>query len=105
MVAELRAAGETNVFDRMAAQGVAGTKRCNFCVQGIRCSLCSQGPCRITEKAPRGVCGIDADGMAMRNFLLQNTMGTSTYVYHATEVFRTLAQATPGGTYEIRDWG
>jgi carbon-monoxide dehydrogenase catalytic subunit len=49
------------------------------------------------------VCGIDADGMAMRNFLLQNTMGTATYVYHATEVMKTLAQAKPGGTYEIKD--
>ena len=104
MVEQVRAAGETNVFDRMAAQGEFGDKRCKFCVQGIRCSLCSQGPCRITEKAPRGVCGIDADGMAMRNLLLQNTMGTSTYLYHATEVFKTLGEATPGGTYEIKDW-
>jgi carbon-monoxide dehydrogenase catalytic subunit len=104
MIDKTRADGEATVFDRMEAQGAFGDKRCKFCVQGIRCSLCSQGPCRITEKAPRGVCGIDADGMAMRNLLLQNTMGTSTYVYHATEVFRTLAEATPGGTYEIRDW-
>jgi carbon-monoxide dehydrogenase catalytic subunit len=105
MVGKVRETGDTNVFDRMAAQGEFGEKRCKFCVQGIRCSLCSQGPCRITEKAPRGVCGIDADGMAMRNLLLQNTMGTSTYLYHADEVFKTLAQATPGGTYEIKDWG
>ena len=42
--------------------------------------------------------------MAMRNFLLQNTMGTATYTYHAVEVMKTLAQATPGGTYEIKDW-
>ena len=87
----------------MEAQG-DGHKRCKFCEQGIRCSLCSQGPCRITEKAPRGVCGIDADGMAMRSFLLQNTMGTAAYTYHAGEVMKTLAQATPGGTYEIKDW-
>ena len=40
----------------------------------------------------------------MRNFLLQNTMGTATYTYHATEVMKTLAQAKPGGTYEIKDW-
>ena len=63
------------------------------------------GPCRITPKAPRGVCGIDADGMAMRNFLLQNTMGTATYMYHANEVFKTLAEATPSGTFEVKDWG
>ena len=103
MIEQVRAGGETNVFDRMAAQGEYGEKRCQFCVKGIRCSLCSQGPCRITDKALRGVCGIDADAMAMRNFLLQNTMGASTYIYHATEVFRTLATAEPGGTYEIKD--
>ena len=104
MIAHTRAAGEETSFDRMEAQGDLGAKRCKFCEQGIRCSLCSQGPCRITERAPRGVCGIDADGMAMRNFLLQNTMGTATYTYHATEVMKTLAQAKPGGTYEIKDW-
>jgi anaerobic carbon-monoxide dehydrogenase catalytic subunit len=100
MYDKVHAEGEDNVFDRMEAQG----KRCGFCEQGIRCSLCSQGPCRITAKAPRGVCGIDADGMAMRNFLLQNTMGTAAYTYHAGEVMKTLAKATPGGTYEIKDW-
>jgi carbon-monoxide dehydrogenase catalytic subunit len=101
MLKQTREAGESTAFDRMDDMG----RRCGFCEQGIRCSLCSQGPCRITDKAPRGVCGIDADGMAMRNFLLQNTMGTATYTYHATEVMKTLAQATPGGTYEINDWG
>jgi carbon-monoxide dehydrogenase catalytic subunit len=100
MLEEMRENGEDSVFDRMDAQG----KRCSFCEQGIRCSLCSQGPCRITAKAPRGACGIDADAMAMRNFLLQNTMGTAAYTYHAGEVMKTLAQAKPGGTYEIKDW-
>ncbi|HOT24001.1 MAG TPA: anaerobic carbon-monoxide dehydrogenase catalytic subunit [Thermoleophilia bacterium] len=104
MLEATRAAGEDTVFARMEAQGDLGTKRCSFCERGIRCSLCSQGPCRITERAPRGVCGIDADGMAMRNFLLQNTMGTATYTYHATEVMKTLREARPGGTYEIKDW-
>jgi len=100
MLERTRAAGESTAFDRMDDMGT----RCEFCEQGIRCSLCSQGPCRLTEKAPRGVCGIDADGMAMRNFLLQNTMGTATYTYHATEVMKTLRVAEPGGTYEIKDW-
>jgi carbon-monoxide dehydrogenase catalytic subunit len=100
MLEKTRAAGESTSFDRMDDMGT----RCEFCEQGIRCSLCSQGPCRLAEKAPRGVCGIDADGMAMRNFLLQNTMGTATYTYHAAEVMKTLAQAKPGGTFEIKDW-
>ena len=111
MLEESSEAGESTSFDRMDDMGTplhfcekASAAPAAFCEQGIRCSLCSQGPCRITEKAPRGVCGIDADGMAMRNFLLQNTMGTATYTYHATEVMKTLAQAKPGGTYEIKDW-
>jgi len=100
MLERTRAAGESTAFDRMDDMGT----RCEFCEQGIRCSLCSQGPCRITAKAQRGVCGIDADGMAMRNFLLQNTMGTATYTYHATEVMKTLRVAERGGTFEIKDW-
>ncbi len=100
MLEQTRADEEATAFERMDQMGT----RCGFCEKGIRCSLCSQGPCRISEKAPRGVCGIDADGMAMRNFLLQNTMGTATYTYHATEVMKTLRQAKPGGTFEIKDW-
>lgn len=100
MLKQTREAGESTAFDRMDDMGV----RCKFCEKGVRCSLCSQGPCRLTDKVTRGVCGIDADGMAMRNFLLQNTMGTATYMYHAVEVMKTLKQAAPGGTYEIKDW-
>jgi anaerobic carbon-monoxide dehydrogenase catalytic subunit len=100
MLEQTRADEKSTSFDRYDAQG----NRCGFCEKGIRCSLCSQGPCRITEKAPRGVCGIDADGMAMRNFLLQNTMGTATYTYHAVEVMKTLKAAQDGGTFQIKDW-
>jgi carbon-monoxide dehydrogenase catalytic subunit len=100
MLEQTRADSKETAFERMEQQG----HRCTYCEQGIRCSLCSQGPCRISAKAPRGVCGIDADGMAMRNFLLQNTMGTATYTYHATEVMKTLRVAEPGGTFEIKDW-
>ena len=64
----------TNLFDRFEAQGT----RCPFCSQGIRCALCSNGPCRIKKGADRGVCGIDADGMAMRNMLIRNILGSST---------------------------
>ena len=92
--------GITNVFDRFAAQG----KRCNFCEQGISCQLCSNGPCRIKPGADRGVCGIDADGMAMRNLLFLNTMGTSTYTFHAKETAKTLKATALGNTpFQIKD--
>ncbi|HEY9205776.1 MAG TPA: anaerobic carbon-monoxide dehydrogenase catalytic subunit [Candidatus Methanoperedens sp.] len=92
----------TNTFDRFDAQG----KRCSFCEQGISCQLCSNGPCRIKPGAERGTCGIDADAMAMRNFMFLNTMGTSTYTFHAKEVAKTMRATAMGKTpFQIRDEG
>ena len=45
------------------------TPHCKFGEQGICCRICAMGPCRITPKAPRGVCGCDAHGIVGRNFL------------------------------------
>jgi carbon-monoxide dehydrogenase catalytic subunit len=96
----LKKDGMTNTFDRSFAQG----KRCSFCEQGISCQLCSNGPCRIKPGAERGVCGIDADGMAMRNFMFLNTMGTATYTFHAKEVAKTLKATALGKTpFQIKD--
>ena len=90
----------TNSFDRAEAQG----KRCSFCEQGISCQLCSNGPCRIKPGAERGVCGIDADAMAMRNLMFLNTMGTATYTFHAKEVAKTLKATALGKTpFQIKD--
>ncbi|MGB4395441.1 MAG: hypothetical protein WBI98_11195 [Tepidanaerobacteraceae bacterium] len=36
----------------------------------------------------RGVCGIDADAMAIRKLLLQNAMGAATYAHHAYQAFK-----------------
>ncbi len=96
----LKKDGITNTFDRFDAQG----KRCTFCEEGISCQLCSNGPCRIKPGASRGVCGIDADAMAMRNLLFLNTMGTSTYTFHAKEVAKTLkATALRKTPFQIKD--
>ncbi|MDO8727050.1 MAG: anaerobic carbon-monoxide dehydrogenase catalytic subunit [Candidatus Methanoperedens sp.] len=96
----LKKDGMSNTFDRAIAQG----KRCSFCEQGISCQLCSNGPCRIKPGAERGVCGIDADGMAMRNFMFLNTMGTATYTFHAKEVAKTLKATALGKTpFQIKD--
>ena len=90
----------TNSFDRAQAQG----KRCSFCEQGISCQLCSNGPCRIKPGAERGVCGIDADAMAMRNMLFLNTMGTTAYTFHAKSVAKTLKATALGKTpFQIKD--
>ncbi len=96
----LKKDGMSNTFDRSIAQG----KRCTFCEQGISCQLCSNGPCRIKPGADRGVCGIDADGMAMRNFMFLNTMGTATYTFHAKTVAKSLKATALGKTpFQIKD--
>ena len=64
----------TNVWDRFEAQGLGKDpdKRCPFCMGGVRCDLCSNGPCRAdAEKDKRGVCGITADGMCFPLILIE----------------------------------
>jgi len=97
----------TNVWDRYEAQGLGGDpdKRCIFCMGGVRCDLCSNGPCRSdAAKDKRGVCGITADGMAMKMILLRNVMGASTYHYHTDQTIRTLRETAKGNTpYSIME--
>jgi len=74
-------------------------KRCPFCQAGTRCDLCSNGPCRAdAAKDKRGVCGITADGMAMRMMLLRNVLGASTYQYHTDQTIKTLRATAAGKT-------
>jgi len=90
-----------NIWDRFEAQGFSGDpdKRCPFCLKGARCDLCSNGPCRSDASIDkRGVCGITADGMAMRMMLLRNVMGASTYHYHTETTLKTLKATIEGKT-------
>ncbi|MGE5572776.1 MAG: anaerobic carbon-monoxide dehydrogenase catalytic subunit [Bacteroidota bacterium] len=97
---EVQGAGVSSVVERFEAQGV----RCTFCEQGITCQLCSMGPCRITKRADRGACGIDANGMVMRNMVHRANMGISAYSFHAREVAKTLKATALGKTpFQIRD--
>ncbi|WP_366923489.1 anaerobic carbon-monoxide dehydrogenase catalytic subunit [Metallumcola ferriviriculae] len=102
MYQHLKADNMSNTFDRFPAQEKI---RCNFCSAGLSCQLCTNGPCRISDKtgAVLGVCGIDRNAMAMRDMLLRNVMGTATYSYQAYEAFRTLKATALGQTpYEIK---
>lgn len=103
MLVRIREDGMSNVFDRYAAQEKI---RCKFCLQGLSCQLCSQGPCRINEKGEqdKGACGIGPDAMAMRKLLLQNIMGAGTYSHHAYEAYRTLKATGEGKTpFKFKD--
>lgn len=90
-----------NIWDRYEAQGMGGKpdQRCPFCMGGVRCDLCSNGPCRAdVAKDKRGVCGITGDGMAMRMMLMRNVLGASTYHYHAEQTIKTLRATALGKT-------
>ncbi|MBM7871768.1 carbon-monoxide dehydrogenase catalytic subunit [Clostridium pascui] len=103
MLKRIREDGMSNVFDRWVQQEKI---RCKFCLQGLSCQLCSQGPCRLNDNGEpdKGVCGIGPDAMAMRNFLLKNIMGAGTYSHHAYEAFRTLKATGEGKTpFKIKD--
>lgn len=103
MLGRIRADGMSNSFDRWTEQEKI---RCKFCLQGLTCQQCAQGPCRISEKGgqDKGVCGIGPDAMAMRKLLLQNIMGAGTYSHHAYEAFRTLKATGEGKTpFKITD--
>ena len=103
MLLRIKEDGLSSVFSRWDEQEKI---RCKFCLQGLSCQLCTQGPCRISEKAgaTKGVCGIDPDAMAMRNFLMRNIMGAATYGHHAFEAFRTLKATGEGKTpFQIAD--
>ena len=39
------------------------TPHCGFGEAGTCCRICSMGPCRITPKSPRGICGCEANGV------------------------------------------
>ncbi|WP_270646859.1 anaerobic carbon-monoxide dehydrogenase catalytic subunit [Paeniclostridium hominis] len=103
MLKRIQTDGLSSVFSRWEPQEKI---RCKFCLQGLSCQLCTHGPCRINEKTgvDKGVCGIGADAMAMRNFLMRNIMGAATYGHHAFEAFRTLRATGEGKSpFKIKD--
>ncbi len=79
------------------------TPHCKFGEQGVCCRICAMGPCRITPKAPRGICGCDAHGIVGRNFLRFTAGGSATHSDHGREICHTLYCAKPEGPYKVKD--
>ena len=79
--------------------------QCTFGVNGICCRICHMGPCRITKKAPHGVCGADADTVVARNFLREVVGGAAAHSDHGRHLVLLLKKAAlgNGGDYQIRD--
>lgn len=84
--------GIDTAFDRFDKQ----KPQCNFGLAGICCKICNMGPCRITAKSPRGVCGADADLVVARNLLRSAAAGAAQHGMHAREVILSLKWAAEG---------
>ena len=62
------------------------TPHCKFGEQGVCCRICAMGPCRITPKASRGICGCDVHGIVGRKLPENFTAGgAATHSDHGRE--------------------
>ena len=79
------------------------TPHCKFGESGACCRICSMGPCRITAKAPRGICGCDIHGIVGRNYLKFTAGGAATHSDHGREICHTLYESAVDGNYKVKD--
>ncbi len=88
-------------FSRVASQHT----QCGFGKNGLCCRICHMGPCRISAKAPLGVCGADADTIVARNYLREVASGTAAHSDHGRRLVLLLKKVAQGkgGNYTIQD--
>lgn len=57
--------------------------QCNFGEQGICCRICLQGPCRITKKTSKGICGAHPYTIVARYLIRMICGGCAAHADHA----------------------
>jgi carbon-monoxide dehydrogenase catalytic subunit len=92
MLIHLDQAGIETPFDRFDAQ----KPHCGFGLSGTCCKNCHMGPCRITAKSPKGVCGADAHVIVARNILRWVAAGVGAHGARGREVMLALKGAAEG---------
>ncbi len=88
-------------WDRLEKIGA----QCKFGSQGLCCRICSQGPCRITNKANAGICGATAETMTARHFTRMIAGGAAAHSDHGRGVVEVFINAAKGKVpgYGIKD--
>jgi carbon-monoxide dehydrogenase catalytic subunit len=101
LLAKAEKEGINTVFSRMDTQ----ENQCTFGRDGVCCRICHMGPCRITARSPRGVCGADADTIVARNFLREAAGGAAAHSDHGRHLVLLLKKVATdkGGGYVIKD--
>lgn len=92
MILQLNTLGYDTTFDRFDKQ----KPQCTFGLAGVCCKVCNMGPCKITPKATRGVCGADADLIVSRNILRSLAAGVAQHGAHARELMLSLKAVAEG---------
>ncbi|MDP2982750.1 MAG: anaerobic carbon-monoxide dehydrogenase catalytic subunit [Candidatus Latescibacter sp.] len=79
--------------------------QCGFGIAGVCCRICVMGPCRITKKASRGICGATADIIGARNFARMVAAGTAAHSDHARDIVLLLRDLSTGkaSDFKIQD--
>jgi carbon-monoxide dehydrogenase catalytic subunit len=95
MLEHMEKCGIETCFDRFDKQGT-----CDFGLAGTCCTVCNMGPCRITPKAPAGVCGADSDLIVARNLLRSLAGGVAGHGGRSREVLLALKAAATGAMPE-----
>ncbi len=101
MIRKAQKDGVETVWDRLEQQ----KPHCTFCENGLTCQKCVMGPCRISSKKPRGVCGADADLTVARNFGRFVAAGAAAHSDHGRDLVEVLHAIGKGqaSDYEVRD--
>jgi len=101
IITRMAQAGQQNAWDRLESQ----LPQCGFGKQGVCCRICAMGPCRITKKAPLGVCGADVDTIVSRNFLRAIAAGVSAHSDHGRTVAEVFIATAKGQApdYKLKD--
>jgi len=70
--------------------------QCNFGRTGVCCRICLQGPCRITKKASKGICGAHGYTIVARNLIRAISGGTGAHSDHSRHMLYALMEVLEG---------
>ncbi len=102
------------VIDKNSANGQVETAyeryvkmqpQCNFGRTGVCCRICLQGPCRITKKSSKGVCGAHGYTIVARNLIRAIAGGCGAHADHSRHMIYTIHELLEGKApdYAIED--
>lgn len=92
LIEKIAADGNETYLDRFAAQ----QPQCGFGLKGTCCKMCQWGPCRISEKSPRGICGRSQDEIVISNIIRSLVSGLAAHGRHAHEIIYTIKGVANG---------